>query len=525
MSVSDSTTSLETAASAYSAEFLALLTKLGQGQFDPAAIQAAIDDAVADAIAYILSQINGMDLVTLALHVETQRRVLAFDYACDPLDKFFFEFFASPYTFTDFSIISGVRAVVGDDSMDCVSTATLKLNEEYVVEASGGVSFVVTVKEILSATRFLTKDPAATTVNNAMLRRTTWATLAPISGAGVAYSVAPAGGVYYSSRLNLDTKLEGRKAIVIRRSVGASDLSVFYRTPDQDTWTEAPWRWRRTPPIGFAGTSEEGYLDVEYTFDVTGDFYLKVVAASETNVRFILGVSRDTYLKGTGRAPATPFIVSPVDKALDVPGIPTLQASAYDHLAFLAQAGAQFQISTSEVDFSGAPLIFDSSVLGPVTGLSLGDGVLAPGTAYFWRVRFQAAEGLHSEWSIPKSFTTKAVFNSTRVGTPSILSPVNYATVDDCPVFIGSVFSGLFESTHQSSTLQIANDIAFTDIVYTKTLTSGVETDLDNFTVPAESALVNGTYFARIRHQGLYPPTVDSEWSPATTFHVVALVP
>lgn len=531
MSMQESTTNLETAATAYRAEFLALLEKLGRGQFDPDAIQKAIDDATADAIAYILSQINGMDLVTLAANVETQRRVLEIDYSCDPLDKYFFEFFSAPYTYTDFAVIPGVKSVVGDDSMDCASTDSLAVGSEYVVTAAGGVSFVVTIKEILSSTRFIITEPATTTVGNATLRRTTWT-------AGNGLSSAVSGGVYYSSKLNLDTKIGARKAVVIRRSVGAADLTVYYKTKFMANWAEAPWKWRRTPPMGFSGTREDAYEDVEYTFDVTGDFYLKVVAHSSVEVRFILGVSRDTALKGTGRVPVAPVNLSPSSAQVGIGPTPTLQASAYAHPAYLLQAGAQFQISRSSSDFGAGYLTMDSGLVGAVTSLALNASVLSANTSYYWRVRFQDAEGNFSEWSIPTMFTTKTLFDAQHVSTPAITSPLNNASgLGHTPTIVGTAFSATGEiATHKSSELEISKDIAFTEVVYSKTLSTKTgDPNLTTFVVPAGSSLIDGTYYARIRYQALYPYShedppgidviLDSEWSGAVSFTVVTVVP
>ena len=289
--------------------------------------------------------------------------------------------------------------------------------------------------------------------------------------------------------------------------------------------------------MGFSGTSENAYEDVEYTFDVSGDFYLKVVANSIVDVLFILGVSRDTGLKGLGRAPVAPTNIFPTNGQLSVGPMPTLQASAYAHPAYLAQIGAHFQVSRSGIDFGAGALRLDSGKIGPVTSLTLNAAVLSANTQYYWRVRFLDNEDTFSEWSSPTAFTTKPAFDAQQVATPAIVSPANNATdLGRTPTIVGSAFSATGSPvTHQATEIVISRDIAFTDIVSSKILSTKTgDSNLTSHIVPESAALVDGTYYARIRYQALYPysnetpPGIDivlmSEWSGAVMFSVVTVV-
>lgn len=72
-----------------------------------------------------------------------------------------------------------------------------------------------------------------------------------------------------------------------------------------------------------------------------------------------------------------------------------------------SMTGAQWRLRTAGGSWS-APAFDSAAVAGAATRFVVPGGVLAPGTAYFWQVRYRDTRGLWSAWSAETSFTAGA---------------------------------------------------------------------------------------------------------------------
>ena len=470
-----------------------LLASIGQGQFDPEKIKQAIQDATQEAIDEVLKQLDGMDVTELNARTELQRRLLEIQNAVDPDSKFCFEFFNSLYSLADTITISGASTVAGDDSVDCDSTAGLVVGREYVIETQTQQA-IVTVSEILTATRFLVTADIPVSMTGATIRRTNWTFVNN-------RATAKAGQVYYSEPLTLDATIASDKALVIRKSETSKEPIVYFMDGSRPVWQKAEWKWKRSSAVGFTGGGEEGYNDVEYVVPTSGTFSLKIVAQDAVNIRHIVGVSRDTRLKGTPRPADAPTNLSPAANAVSIGKTPTMQLSAYYHPAKSVQNGVRIQVSKSAADFTGSNLVYDSGNLSAATGAALPATVLAESTDYYWRGCYTDYEGGISDWSTVTKFTTANAFATFTVNTPAVTTPAANATkVSKKPTITASAFAATGGTAVQLATrYQVSSDALFSTVNYD----SGTDAvNRSSYTLTEAQALAAGDHFVRVMEQG-----------------------
>ena len=109
--------------------------------------------------------------------------------------------------------------------------------------------------------------------------------------------------------------------------------------------------------------------------------------------------------------PQPPVPESPLDGETGVPLTPMLKIGSYAHPQGLAHRATRWQMST-ENTFSSAEsgtsssLTFDLTSTEDLLELYVPTGVLAQGTTYYWRTRFQDTERGWSGWSAVRSFAT-----------------------------------------------------------------------------------------------------------------------
>ena len=470
-----------------------LLASIGQGQFDPEKIKQAIQDATQEAIDEVLKQLDGMDVTELNARTELQRRLLEIQNAVDPDSKFCFEFFNSLYSLADTITISGASTVAGDDSVDCDSTSGLVVGREYVIETQTQQA-IVTVAEILTSTRFLVTADIPVSMTGATIRRTNWTFTNN-------RATAKAGQVYYSEPVTLDATIASDKALVIRKSETSKEPIVYFMDGSRPVWQEAAWKWKRDSSVGFTGGGEEGYNDIEYVVPTSGSFSLKIVAQDAVNIRHIVGVSRDTRLKGLPRPANAPTNLSPAANATAIGKTPTMQLSAYSHPAKSVQNGVRVQVSKSATDFTGNNLVYDSGVLSAATGVALPSTVLSVSTDYYWRGCYTDYEGGVSDWSVATKFSTASSFAVFTVNTPAVTTPAANATkVSKKPTITASTFAADGGTAVQLATrYQVASDANFSTINYD----SGTDSvNRSNYTLTDAQALVPGDHFVRVMEQG-----------------------
>ena len=109
--------------------------------------------------------------------------------------------------------------------------------------------------------------------------------------------------------------------------------------------------------------------------------------------------------------PQPPTPEFPIDGETGVPLAPLLKTGSYSHPQGLAHRATRWQISTENTFTStesgaSSSLSFDTTSTEDLLELYVPVGVLAQGTTYYWRTRFQDIERGWSGWSAARSFTT-----------------------------------------------------------------------------------------------------------------------
>lgn len=414
-------------------------------------------------------------------------------------------------------VISGI---VGDDSLDVQSTAGFVLGGDYLLmaptsgsmndedESAGYAAELVRVSAILNGTRLrLTRNLSANYDASAVLGGST---LVPRSAGGVRGEV---GAQWVSGAINLG-ETPAQRAIVIRRSVSAGEVRLFYRDAYQVEWSERYWSTRRSTS-GAGAEIPAGFADYEYVIPMRGDGRLRIEVDGEAvDILHIVAIGNVTGLSGyvnPAMRPDAPVVANPVDGVQNVTERPTLSADGYASPAGNAFAAAQFQISTGS-DF--ATVRHDS---GEVSSMSypMPAGVLLANTQYYVRCRAKDVAGLLSDWSPIGSFKTLSTY--AYVATPLVIAPTNgQVDMPEQPTFQ----LGAFAAVGEADTLAAAQwQIRLAASSWSNVLHDSGEdaANKSNYTVPA-AVLSAGQaqYVMRARHKGA---TLGwSEWSNDVVF-------
>lgn len=351
------------------------------------------------------------------------------------------EFFNAATTLVAHPGVAVLSGISGDDSLDVENTQGFLLGGDYLLKApaanaeSDPTAELVRVAAILSDKRLrLTRNLAAHYGPQASLGGST---LQPRAGGGVHGTVS---AQWVSGLINLgETPMQ--RAVVIRRSVSAGEVRLFYRDAYQQDWSERFWSSRRS--TGGAGSViPAGFADYEYVIPMRGDGRLRIEVDGEpVDILHIVAIGTVTGLGGyinPAMRPAAPVVVNPAANAQNVTERPTLSADGYASPAGNGFAAAQFQISTS-ADF--AVVRHDSGEV-PAMSYPMLAGVLAANTTYYVRSRVKDVAGLLSDWSAATGFKTLTTY--AYVATPSVASPAaGQVDVPEQPTFQIGAFAAV----------------------------------------------------------------------------------
>ncbi len=452
----------------------------------------------------IITQIGGISgtLSGMASPVSVQRAV-GLDWLYRNR-RIAFELFTAGYRLVPTEGVSVVSGIGGDESLDVASTEGLKVGQDYLL-AEGEHRALVRIAQILTSQRVrLTAPLSRNWTSSAML---TGMSLVPLSGGGVRGQI---GDAWVSKELFLGDDNTPR-AVIIRRSLNAGAVRLFFRDDYTTAWTERIWSLRRQGEI--AGVPV-GYCDDEYLVPMRGNGYLRIEVDGEpVDILHIVATGSPTGAGGAinpAMRPDAPVIGNPANGATNIGETPTLAVAGFSSPAGNPFAYAQFQISTAS---TFASVLHDSGEVA-AQSYTLPAGVLSTNTTYYLRARVKDAAGLVSDWSAAVSFTTKASF--AYVNTPAITSPTNGQTdIPEQPTIISSPFAVTGDTdTHQSSQWQIRlASGSWSSPVHDSGETTTAKT---SYVVPAGVLQAGQTqYVLRVRHKGA---TLGwSEWSADVT--------
>lgn len=187
----------------------------------------------------------------------------------------------------------------------------------------------------------------------------------------------------------------------------------------------------------------------------------------------------------------TPVNTTPADSSVVTDTTPTLRASVYKSLYGLPHLDSEFRVSrTSDM----TDIAYVSGSVGSITAHELSIP-LALDDTYYYDVRYQDEEGTWSGRSIPTSFSIPLA----GVQTPTILSPTEEQTNVESDITVSlSAFAYIGAAqTHVETTLEIATDLSFSNIIDTVVKSSG---DLENLDVTGLP--LNTTLYIRAKYQG-----------------------
>lgn len=464
------------------------------------------EDSLPDAINKIVEQIGGISgtLSGLASPTSIQNAVnLDWLYRGRRLA---FELFATGYELRNHPAVSIVSGISGDDSLDVESTEGIKVGEDYIL-FDGEETALVRVTAVHSGQRLRLADNLSRAWGAGAVL--TGSTLASRAEGGVD---APVGAQWVSRAVNLGDDRTAR-AVVIRRTLNAGEVRLYFRDAYATTWTERPWSVRRSGG-GTTGVPA-GMADYEYVVPMRGDGFLRIeVEGEEMTIRHIVALGAGTELGGyvnPSMRPDAPGIANPAHEAIDVTERPTLTASGYNSPAGNGFATTQFQVSASS-GFSS--ILHDSGEVSALT-YAMPAGVLAEGTAYYVRARVRDVAGLQSDWSLVSSFTTKSSF--AYVQTPIITTPTNgQLDVPEQPTLQSSAFAVHGDpDTHAASQWQVRLSAGtWATPLHDSGESASAKT---SYSLPAGVLSAGQTqYVMRVRHKGATHGW--SEWSSDVSF-------
>lgn len=215
---------------------------------------------------------------------------------------------------------------------------------------------------------------------------------------------------------------------------------------------------------------------------------------------------KTTEIEGVLQLVRRPINAAPIDGAIDITySSVTLNASAYRSMYDQAQIAAQFQVS-KQSDFAGQ-VVIDQVINSAGTSLVLTNQLVAA-TRYYWRVRYQSAEGIWSGWSIGTTFLTKATY----VQAPTMTAPISGVIIpSDNPTLTTNAFVAVGQSdTHAATDWEIWDGPNGTGIrVYSSVNNTTNKTSIQ---VTAGVLAVDKAYYARARYTGAALGL--SDWSP-----------
>lgn len=395
-----------------------------------------------------------------------------------------FELFAdAAYTWRDYAPSAIVATVAGDESVDVTTTNNLVVGDAYLIHDEDGTSEVVEVEAILTSTRFrATATLNKTRSNTGLLARTNWEIKAGFALAG--------NGRYFSREIKT-LRYDDAGRLIVRRVAGDGSVRVKVRR------TSAPASDWLNAPLKRSASTENGVTDLEFRLPVGGTIELQVetqLGDSGELIEIHYLVCLPEVRAGRADPVRQPTNVAPGEGATDVMETPALTGDAYYSLYGIDHQAAQFEVAT-DADF--ANIVYQGGEPTPTTQHTVASGTLATNQVYFWRCRYQDAEGTWSPWSKPSGFSTGAVFEY--VAPPVISSPSADATRTSLlPTIVTADFEAVgTNDTHTASQYQIATDSTFGEIVYD----SGTVADLISHQITTALARENRHYL-RVRHQG-----------------------
>jgi hypothetical protein len=421
------------------------------------------------------------------------------------------ELWAPGFTLIDAVDTPIIEGVAGDDSIDVESTAELRTGEYYVLaqdiegeEGTERVTELVQCTAILSENRIRLANNLAQGFTGGVLTRCS------LNQIGAAFAEGNVGDIWLSKPINIGNDAEGG-AVVIRRSLNAAEVRLYFRDTNNPTWTERVWSTRRQ-----GGDIPAGYADYEYVLPMRGDGSLRVDIDGEPAViRHIVALSATTGLGGfvnPAMRPDAPVITAPEDEATGVTERPTLAIAGYNSPGNTPQGGVQFQIATSA---AFTTLHHDSGERPAGLSYQMPAAVLQPNATYYLRARVKDTSGLWSDWSATVSFATDTAF--IYVTAPTVVSPANNATdVGETPTIQTGAFATIGgEDTHAATQYQVRQSgNAWSNPAWD----SGEDAvNLLSIVVPAGIlAAGEATYYVRARHKGATRGW--SEWSGEVKF-------
>ncbi|ADO72976.1 hypothetical protein [Stigmatella aurantiaca] len=241
-----------------------------------------------------------------------------------------------------------------------------------------------------------------------------------------------------------------------------------------------------------ATVTTPGYVDNEVA---NGRAYCYSIVAASSNAACYSKSSTCTCVTPTCAAPSVPTLGAPNT------GTTGVELAAVLDWADSASGAYDVQVA-SDAAFT--------NVVASATGVMTSQWSVSPSlnisTTYYWRVRASNSCGGVSDWSAPRSFTTRGCVT---LQAPSLSSPTNNAT--DVDPILALDWSDRTSATGYE--VQVATDEAFSTLVASTTTAASLW-------APQTALNSNTTYYWRVRSTDVCGPSVFSNVSKFTTGNV-----